>query len=274
MFLALVLFLMFHKNKLALNKDNGTRYSCFNEQMKWLVFLSFASTILISGCANVDSSYAVQFQDTIAPIIKLNGRIVDTAYLHAPYNDRGAGIYDDRDGIAGCNDFTLMTEYSGEVNTHIPGIYYLQYNAKDSLGNPLTSITRTVHVVENNANFLVGNYGVVCTCTAVSSGSSNYTVTTESYTSTIIPGTTNNYFEIITLNIGRENVIPSTMLKGSLIEVGNLGLRDYHSASNGSGTLSATKNTFTIESIVYPFSPAVIYKCKNIFTKALTQDFK
>ncbi|MCW3076282.1 MAG: peptidase [Bacteroidetes bacterium] len=227
--------------------------------------------LFIAGCynQNLNNKNASPCQDTVVPTIKLNGSSVDTTYLHTPLNDKGVGVFNDRDGIVDCSDFTLITKYTGQINTHIPGTYHLHYNAMDSSGNPLTAVTRTVHVVENSANVLSGNYYVTCTCTASSAGSANFTIATENYTSTVMPGAANKEFELITLNVGDAKVVPYTSLNGSSINVGNFGLRDYHSSSSGTGTLSAAKNTFTIESIVYPFSGSVIYRCKNIFTKAL-----
>jgi hypothetical protein len=208
--------------------------------------------------------------DTVSPVIAIIGKKIDTAYLYAAYQDQGAGVLDDKDGIRTCTDFTLGSEITGSVNTRLPGTYFLNYNASDAAGNPLATVTRTVHVVENSAGFLNGNYNVISSCTAVIAGSSNPTVTTENYTATVTSGIVNDGFELSMLKIGTEYVTHWTSLKGNAIDVRYFSL-DYHQSSTASGTLSATKNTFTIESKAYLISSPLTYQCENIYTKQLIE---
>jgi hypothetical protein len=210
----------------------------------------------------------VSAQQPISPHIVVHGKLNDTAYLYTSYKDEGATIFEDGDRTSICN-FKLVSDVSGTINTRIPGIYFINYNANDSLGKPLTTVTRTVHVVENSAGFLNGNYEVVSSCTAVVSVSHNSTVSVGNYTALITSGSTNNNFVLISLNIGPQRVIPFASLNGRSIQV------DYFSpeyaSGTASGTLSATKNTFTIESTFYAYTQAITYQCKNVYTKQLIE---
>lgn len=240
--------------------------------MKALIAFSVLLIGSVLSCSYPDFSEAsaVKFQDTVQPIVTVNGNTVDTAYLYTPYHDGGGRLFDDKDGILNCNDHTLITKSEGEVNTNVPGTYYLKYSATDSLGNTIGSATRTVHVVENSINFINGSYNVSCTCTAVSP-SVKTIETVESYTTLVIPENENNRFNIGSLEIGREKIVASALKTGTVLNA-HCFSADYH-VIEFSGTLDAAKNTFTIESTVYPYSPRVTYKCRNVFTKALVQTF-
>ncbi len=131
-------------------------------------------------------------------------------------------------------------------------------------------VTRTVHVVENSAGFLNGNYNVACSCTAVIAGSATTSVTADNYTASVTSGSENNSFELSMLRIGPEYVKPSSSLKGYAISMWYFNT-DYHPNSSVSGTLSPTKNTFTIESKTFPYSPLMTYKCNNIYSKQLIE---
>jgi hypothetical protein len=201
-------------------------------------------------------------------IINIEGKKNDTAYLYATYKDLGASVFEDIDGIANCNEFRLVSDITGSVNTKLPGTYFIHYNAKDASGKSLPTATRTVNVVNNSAAFLNGSYNVACTCTEVSSGLHKPTVTANYYTALVTTGSANNSFELAPLNIGLEKIIPyNTFLNDRFIEV-NYFSPEYASC-NASGTLSPTKNSFTIESIAYPYSRKIIYTCKNVYTKRL-----
>ena len=210
----------------------------------------------------------IQTNGMSSSVITMEGQKRDTAYLYASYKDPGASVFEDIDGIKNCNELTLVSDITGSVNTKLPGTYFIHYNAKDALGKPVPTVTRTVSVVKNKADFLNGSYDVVCSCTTISKDLHEPTATTNYYTALVTTGSTNNSFELVPLNIGPEKIIPyNTFLNDKFIEV-NYFSPDYASC-RAWGTLSAAKNTFTIESIVYRYLPKTIYTCKNVFTKKL-----
>ncbi|MDP1800472.1 MAG: DUF5011 domain-containing protein [Bacteroidota bacterium] len=198
----------------------------------------------------------------IPPVIVLNGNKIDTAYLNSSYDDRGAII--EKSGNASVN-------VTGSVNTALSGIYYVDYDYTDTSGNTAATVTRTVHVVENKCAFLNGGYDVVCTCIAIVTGAPNATITTTNYTANVAGAMDNNSFELSSMKIGSGYVVPfpAPSINGNSITV-NFWDRDCIPGScSTTGTLSVTKNTFTIESLAYQFSPAVRYRCKNVYTKQL-----
>ncbi len=197
----------------------------------------------------------------IPPVLVINGNKTDTAYLNSNYNDRGASLQK-----SGC----VKINVSGNVNTAIAGVYYVDYDYTDTAGNVAATVTRTVHVVENKCAFLNGGYNVVCTCIAVVAGAPNPTITTTNYTATVAPAMDNNCFELSWMKVGSGYVVPSPpSFCGNSITV-NFWDRDCIPGScSTSGTLSVSKTTFTIESLAYQFSPAVRFMCKNVYTKQL-----
>lgn len=200
-------------------------------------------------------------------VIEVDGRKIDTAYLYAYYQDRGAAVVVYVDGMQTCREAGFVPKTTGAVNTRLPGVYSLSYSATDLAGNELAAVTRTVHVVENKAGFLSGNYDAACSCTAAVSGSSNPTITTGNYTAVVTPGSADRRFCITTLNIGPEYVTADACLTGNYVEAGYFS-PDYANLPM-SGTLSATKNTFTIESKAHAYSPAVIHRCRNVYNRQL-----
>ncbi len=211
-------------------------------------------------------------QEEIHPVIPLpeiviQGNPIDTAYLYTAYTDPGAKFFEDNhDRWINDGDFIPVTDVTGKVETNLPGTFYLKYNAKDSKGKALATVTRTVHVVENATAFLNGNYDVACTCTSVAGPIS--TTTSQNYTASVWPNPAKNYFDLMFLNIGMEKIVPATYLNGNSINV-NYWSPDYDQISSASGTLSATKNTFTIDTKFYRFTPRVTYTCRNVYTKQL-----
>lgn len=201
------------------------------------------------------------------PAIILNGNKVDTAYLYSQYNDHFARVEEDTDGVLNCDDHTLITNSTGSLNMQLPGTYYLHYNANDSRGNALAAATRTVHVVENGTTFLNGSYDVACTCTAVAGAISN--ITSHNYTATVAPNPTKHHFDLIGLHIGAERISSDATLNGSSIEIGFFSPDYDHTNSKISGNLSATKNSFTIDSKFYRYAPRIIYDCRNFYTRQL-----
>ena len=77
-------------------------------------------------------------EDTIAPVITLNGDGETTIYLYDPYVDAGATVLDN------CDDVEIVVE--GSVDVYTPGTYEITYSATDKSGNS-TSIKRKVNVV-------------------------------------------------------------------------------------------------------------------------------
>lgn len=225
--------------------------------MKTRIIFSLAIVALLMSCEEVEMPTKI-----IPPVIVLNGNKIDTAYLNSSYNERGASLEK-----RGC----VSVKVTGNVNTAVAGAYYVDYDYTDTAGNTAATVTRTVHVVENKCNFLNGGYNVVCTCVAVVAGSANPTVTTTNYTATVAPAMDDNCFELSSMKIGSGYVVPfpPPSITGNSITV-NFWDRDCIPGScSTTGTLSTTKNTFTIESVAYQFSPAVRYMCKNVYTKQL-----
>lgn len=196
------------------------------------------------------------------PVIVINGNKLDTAYLNSSYDDRGASLE---------KSSCVKINASGNVNTAITGVYYVDYDYTDTAGNMAATVTRTVHVVENKCAFLNGGYNVVCTCVAVVAGLPNPTITTTNYTATVAPAIDNNCFELSSMKIGSGYVVPfpPPSINGNSITVGFWDRDCIPGSCSTTGTLSATKNTFTLESVAYQFSPAIRYMCKNVYTKQL-----
>lgn len=83
--------------------------------------------------------------DTTKPVITLNGNATLTVNAGSTYTDAGATATDE---TAPANP-TVIT--SGSVNTAVPGVYVLSYNAADAAGNNADTVTRTVTVVDATA---------------------------------------------------------------------------------------------------------------------------
>ena len=76
--------------------------------------------------------------NTIPPVITLNGGSTETIECHEDYTEHGATAEDDIDGDVDVN-------ISGVVDTSTNGVYTITYSAVDSAGNSATE-TRTVTV--------------------------------------------------------------------------------------------------------------------------------
>ncbi len=211
-------------------------------------------------------------QEEINPVIPLpeiviQGNPIDTAYLYTTYNDPGANYFEDNnDRWVNDGDFIKVTDVSGVVDTKLPGTCYLKYNAKNSEGKTLATVTRTIHVIENPTAFLNGNYNVACTCTTTAGPIS--TSSSQNYTASVWPNPGKNYFDLMFLNIGAEKIVPITSLSGNSITIHHWS-PDYDNSSSASGTLSATKNSFTIDTKFHRYTPRVTYTCRNIYTRQL-----
>lgn len=234
--------------------------------MKRYILNFLFSAILLQACNYNDelkTEVSVPIKDTIPPVITINGNENDTVCLGTLYMDRGASVMDTKNGAPLCSD--IKVNIIGTVNSSLTGVYFLDYDASDEDGNHAATITRTVHVIENSASFLNSIYNVVCSCTASVKGLLTPTVTTDRYIAAVSPGLINRSFVLSALRIGPEKIMPFTSLNGNSINVNYYG-REYHTASNASGVLSAAKKSFTIESIFYQWSPTIVYRCNNVYT--------
>ncbi|MDZ4664493.1 MAG: DUF5011 domain-containing protein [Bacteroidota bacterium] len=234
-----------------------------------IYILCFSTLLLFSGCGEEVDLDGLKNEINNSNVLILEGKKVDTAYMFVPYIDPGAIVNKYIDGAITCPENIIWANVSGSVNTNIPGVYTINYSGTDSLGNTLPPLSRTVHVVENSSNFLSGVYKVACSCTVVV-GTNKPVVTTENYTAVVNPANGMGHFQLIPLNIGSEQVIPQASISGSAIGVGYFSANYHYPNSTASGTLSPTKNTFTIETNFQRYSPAANYICKNVYTKLLT----
>ena len=97
-------------------------------------------------------------------------------------------------------------------------------------------------------------------------------ITTDNYTANVVTsGTANNKLQVSALKIATEYITPSIYLDRTLIEVSFFS-PDYDSKVS-TGTLSATKNAFTIETVNYLWDASKVYKCKNVYTKIKSEEF-
>jgi hypothetical protein len=91
--------------------------------------------------ADIDLSHL----DSIAPVVTLRGKAIDTVIVNRTWVDSGATAIDNIDG-----NITAKIIKTGTVNTATIGVYTINYIATDNWGN--TGIaTRTVRVVANTA---------------------------------------------------------------------------------------------------------------------------
>ncbi|MBE6926423.1 MAG: DUF5011 domain-containing protein, partial [Ruminococcaceae bacterium] len=82
----------------------------------------------------------LRYEDTVAPVITLNGSSKVTVYTGQAYREPGYKAIDN-----GAIDLTDKVEVSGSVNVKKAGTYTLTYTVKDDYGNE-ASATRTVEV--------------------------------------------------------------------------------------------------------------------------------
>lgn len=186
-----------------------------------------------------------------APVIYIS-KMVDTAFLNTFYNSETVEVEP-------CEGVTV----TGKVNTSRLGTYYLDHDYTDAFGNRAATVTRTVHVIQNPAEFLNGFYEVVCTCTITQNESPKTTTLTENYTARISSSPLKDHFELVSLKINSEYAIPVSSLHGNDIQIGFYRNTD----AKNSGTLSASKQSFTIDTESGGGKPDSKYVCKNSFKK-------
>jgi hypothetical protein len=223
--------------------------------------------VSFSSCEESLESSIHDERDTIAPIMTLRGSERDTAHLYSRYSDPKVNVLDFIQGRLRCPDDGLSLEVLGYVDHEHPGVYTLTYTAQDKAGNKAPPLTRTVVVVPNPDAFLTGNYNVICTCTASLKGTGTPTVSATNYSVSIVPGETHKSFDLISMNIGAERVVQRLTRKSDTLYAGYFHSDYRHSESTG--ILDPSKNSFTIQTTYFKFTPPVIYKCRNVFTKQL-----
>lgn len=228
--------------------------------------LFIAIIISFTSCTDDAEETYVSYRDTIPPKITLNGLEIDTAFLNTFYNDKKADLMDEMHGNMRCLDGDGHMVTTGYVDTRIPGTYTLTYKGTDMNGNESASLSRTVHVVPNAVEYLSGDYLVTYTCTTFYRGSSNSTVTTGNYKAVVKPSSNNNHFELISLYVGPQYIVPGTHMEGDKMSVG-FWHQDYQRA-DAKANLSLDKNSFIIETSVYLYTPEY-YTCVNVFKKQL-----
>ena len=92
----------------------------------------------------------VVINDTVAPVITLLGDTAPTIEVGGIFTDPGSIVSDSFEN-------GLIVTVTGEVNTSIPGIYTLFYNASDSAGNAAVEAIRVVDVVDRTAPMMTLN---------------------------------------------------------------------------------------------------------------------
>ncbi|WP_317899867.1 immunoglobulin-like domain-containing protein [Aurantibacillus circumpalustris] len=228
--------------------------------------------------------------DTVAPVLNLLGKEIDTTYLQissttlstngasgytwhpgnstSNYPDPGAQVLDEINGQMRCTDLPL--EVTGVVNNKFPGRYVLYYNVKDLAGNKAATVSRTVHVLENSAAFLNGDYSVTCNCTVTTNNANTPTVTTSSYTAAVVTSAkVNNQFKVTSLKTGPEYIVPSITLVGNSLDVFYY-TRNYNSKVTTTA-LSPDKSSFSVEIQDYFSDGSFAYTCNNVYTKIKTE---
>lgn len=234
------------------------------------VILGFMVAISVALVFYFEAKSQSNVQDPVKPFspeIKIIGRLIDTAYLLADYEDRGAEYLFDSSASLDCTRYRMAGIKTGSVNTRITGTYYITYYADDIRGNPIAPQTRTVHVVENEAGFLNGSYDVSFSQTITPVGSKDGTISSASYTALITTASENKHFKLYTLNIGPEKLPQDVYVGHDTLEFSHFNV--YYASLSIGGKLDRSRNSFSVETTVYPFSPKVVYKCTSVFTKQL-----
>ena len=115
---------------------------------------------------------AVSCNDTIQPVINLEGSTDFEVSLNTEYVDPGATAKDNKNG-----DISALIVVTGtEVNTNQTGTYPRYYDVEDESGNRATRVVRNVTVV-NDADFLIGTYTATSNCGATNTNDYNAEVT-------------------------------------------------------------------------------------------------
>lgn len=96
-----------------------------------------------------DLELTVDVEDNTAPNITLIGNERVELYLKSVYSDAGYTALDNYDG-----DISNRVVKTGQVNTNLPGVYFINYTVTDTNGNTSNPIVRTVVVKYKPVNSL------------------------------------------------------------------------------------------------------------------------
>ena len=85
----------------------------------------------------------IEVVDNVAPVLSLNGNLVDTVFRWSEYTDAGVTPTDF------CNEgSSVSVEVGGTfVNTQSPGVYTITYDGEDASGNKSAVVQRIVVVL-------------------------------------------------------------------------------------------------------------------------------
>ena len=89
------------------------------------------------------------YEDTVAPVLTLNGSDITYAFLNEGYSERGYSAADNCGG-----DITSKVKVTGSVNTSVAGTYTLKYEVSDDSGN-VTTKERKVIVSQRGQNGVI-----------------------------------------------------------------------------------------------------------------------
>lgn len=138
----------------------GYNYNANSTSASVRPVINLKSTVFYtSGSGTLADPYRVGIStnggnDTVPPIIVMNGSNPVTIDLGSTYTDAGAIATDDLDGTISTSIVAM-----GTVNVNIPGTYTITYNVYDSAGNKAETQTRVVNVFEYNyAYSFTGSY--------------------------------------------------------------------------------------------------------------------
>ncbi len=98
-----------------------------------------------AGNAAIQASRTVNVEnDTVVPVITLNGNATMAVNVGGSFADPGATATDNVDG-----DISANITVNGSVNTAVAGSYQLTYDVSDAAGNAASQVTRTVNVTSD-----------------------------------------------------------------------------------------------------------------------------
>jgi hypothetical protein len=138
-------------------------------------------------------SSGVVFIDIIPPVLKIVGGDVLYVKMGTAYIDPGAQAYDNSDG-----DISSYIITENNVNTGVPGVYYVVYRVQDRAGNKAQA-ERTVYVVAPDANTTISSSTPTTESVSVGSTTTNET-DTSSQDRDLIQVQTDNLLKIIQEN--------------------------------------------------------------------------
>ena len=111
------------------------------------------------GLAAEQKTRTVTVQDTLPPVITLQGEALIQLECGTAFTEPGATALDQCDG-------ELSVVVTGELDILTPGMYTLQYNVRDSAGHAAEEVVRTIQVIDTTAPAitLLGSTPVTIQC--------------------------------------------------------------------------------------------------------------